>query len=572
MDPRIGPTQARSRKRLRFPGRLAYLLLCVVSVGFAQTYDLVLTNGHVMDGTGNPAFPADVAIRDGKIVAVGQLGGAAAAKTIDAHGKLIVPGFVDLHSHAARGLSSDEAQRRAAPNLVTQGITTVVLNSDGGGPWPLNEQRATLSRLGIGLNAVLMVGHNAIRRRALGDDYKRTATQQEIQRMKTMVREGMGHGAFGMTAGLEYVPGIWSDTEELVSLVGEIAPFGGVYIVHQRSESTEPDWYLASQDPKGLPSMVDAVQETIEIGERTGARVVSSHLKAMGAHYWGSVAAAIRLIARARSRGVDVWADQYPYHSTGGDGTMVLIPDWAVGENVLDEAATEGKKDYASALRQTMDDLEKAADVRRDMTHEMSRRGGPENIVVFDHPDSTFVGKTLDQLAQARGIDPIRMALELQYEGYRNRIGGARLRGFSVWEEDLKTLMKLPWVATSTDAGITLTSDRPVHARFYGSYPRKLRRYAIDEGVLSLEDAVRSATSLPAQILGLRDRGLVREGFHADLVVLDLANLADKATFFEPHQYSEGVDYVFVNGQAVVANGHPTGELAGEVLRPSDPR
>jgi len=572
MDPRIGPTQARSRKRLRFPERLAYLLLCVVSVGFAQTYDLVLTNGHVMDGTGNPAFPVDVAIRDGKIVAVGQLGGAAAAKTIDAHGKLIVPGFVDLHSHAARGLSSDEAQRRAAPNLVTQGITTVVLNSDGGGPWPLNEQRATLSRLGIGLNAVLMVGHNAIRRRALGDDYKRTATQQEIQRMKTMVREGMGHGAFGMTAGLEYVPGIWSDTEELVSLVGEIAPFGGVYIVHQRSESTEPDWYLASQDPKGLPSMVDAVQETIEIGERTGARVVSSHLKAMGAHYWGSVAAAIRLIARARSRGVDVWADQYPYHSTGGDGTMVLIPDWAVGENVLDEAATEGKKDYASALRQTMDDPEKAADVRRDMTHEMSRRGGPENIVVFDHPDSTFVGKTLDQLAQARGIDPIRMALELQYEGYRDRIGGARLRGFSVWEEDLKTLMKLPWVATSTDAGITLTSDRPVHARFYGSYPRKLRRYVIDEGVLSLEDAVRSATSLPAQILGLRDRGLVREGFHADLVVLDLANLADKATFFEPHQYSEGVDYVFVNGQTVVANGHPTGELAGEVLRPSDPR
>ena len=560
------------RRRARTIARVVLLLLWLQSAAFAQSYDLILTNGRVMDGTGNPAFPADVAIQDGKIVAVSRVGNATAARTIDVKGKLIVPGFVDLHSHAARGLASDEAQRRSAPNLVTQGITTVVLNSDGGGPWPLNEQRATLSRLGIGLNAVLMVGHNSIRRRALGDDYKRTATQEEIQRMKTMVREGMGHGAFGMTAGLEYVPGIWSDTEELVSLVGEIAPFGGVYIVHQRSESTEPDWYLASQDPKGLPSMVDAVQETIEIGERTGARVVSSHLKAMGAHYWGSVAAAIRLIARARSRGVDVWADQYPYHSTGGDGSMVLIPDWAVGENVLDEAATEGKKDYASALRQTMDDPKKAPDVRRDMTHEMSRRGGPENIVVFDHPDSTFVGKTLDQLAQARGIDPIRMALELQYEGYRDRIGGARLRGFSVWEEDLKTLMKLPWVATSTDGGITLTSDRPVHARFYGSYPRKLRRYAIDEGVLSLEDAVRSATSLPAQILGLRNRGLVREGFQADLVVLDLANLADKATFFEPHQYSEGVDYVFVNGEAVVANGRPTGELAGEVLRPSDPR
>ena len=198
----------------------------------------------------------------------------------------------------------------------------------------------------------------------------------------------------------------------------------------------------------------------------------------------------------------------------------------------------------------------------------MSRRGGPENIVVFDHPDATFVGKSLDELAQARGIDPVRMALELQYEGYRDRIGGARLRGFSVWEEDLKTLMKLPWVATSTDAGITLTSDRPVHARFYGSYPRKLRRYALDEGVLSLEDAVRSASSLPAQILGLRDRGLVREGFHADLAVLDLGKLADKATFFEPHQYSDGVEYVFVNGETVVAAGSPTAKLPGLVLKP----
>ena len=549
--------------------RLTLLLLSLCPVVFAQGYDLVLTNGRVMDGAGNPAFPADVAIRDGKIVAVGRVDRAKATKTIDATGKLIVPGFVDLHSHAAPGLASDEAQRRSAPNLVTQGITTVVLNADGGGPWPLDEQREKLARLGVGPNAVLMVGHNTIRRRALGDDYKRKATPEEIKRMKQMVREGMGSGAFGMTAGLEYVPGIWSDTDELVALVEEIAPFGGVYIVHQRSESTEPDWYLASQDPKGLPTMVDAIEETIEIGERTGARVVCSHLKAMGAHYWGSVTAAIRLIGRARSRGVDVWADQYPYHSTGGDGSMVLIPDWSVGENILDEDAAPGNKDYAAALRQTMEDPKKAADVRQDITHEMSRRGGPENIVVFDHPDSTFVGKSLDELAQARGIDPVRMALELQYEGYRDRIGGARLRGFSVWEEDLKTLMKLPWVATSTDAGITLPSDRPVHARFYGSYPRKLRRYALDESVLSLEDAVRSSTSLPAQILGLRDRGMVREGFRADLVVLDLGKLADKATFFEPHQYSEGPEYVFVNGQAVVSAGKPTAKLAGEVLKPS---
>ena len=548
-------------------------VVCLTAPGLAgrawgqQPFDLLIRGGRVLDGTGNPWIPADVGIRDGRIAAVGPLGDASAVRVIEAKGKLVVPGFIDLHSHAGRGLASGEASRRAAPNLVTQGITTVVVNPDGFGPWPILKQREDLERLGIGPNVALMVGHNRIRRIALGENYKREATPAEIHRMRQMVREGMQAGAWGMTAGLEYVPGIWSTTEELIALTEVIVPFHGVYIAHQRSESTEPDWFLASQHEKGLPTMLDAIQETIDIGKATGARVVCSHLKAMGAHYWGTAGAAIRLIGHARNQGVDVWADQYPYHSTGGDGTMVLIPGWAVGIDPLAEGEETKGADYGAALRRTMEDAAEAGKVRRDIAYEMSRRGGAENIVVFDHPDSSFVGRSLGDLAAARGIGPVAMALEMQYEGYRDRHGGARLRGFSVWEEDLKLLMAQPWMATSTDAAVTLPGDGPVHARFYGSYPRKIHRYALEGNTISLEHAIRSSTSLPAKIMGIGDRGLLLEGFRADVVILDPDKVRDRATFFKPHQYSEGVDFVLVNGVAVVENGEPTGALPGVVIR-----
>jgi N-acyl-D-amino-acid deacylase len=216
-----------------------------------------------------------------------------------------------------------------------------------------------------------------------------------------------------------------------------------------------------------------------------------------------------------------------------------------------------------------MQDSKKSEQVRRDIGHEISRRGGPENVVVFEHPDTGFIGKSLDELAKRRGISPVQMALELQYEGFRDRPGGARLRGFSVWENDVEALMAQPWTATSTDAGIALPEDGPdVHARFYGSYPRKIRRYALDRGVISVEHAIRSSTSLPAQILGIQDRGLVRAGLVADLVVLDLERIRDLATFEDPHRQSEGIEYVLVNGRPVVDASKLTGELPGTVLNP----
>lgn len=536
-----------------------------------ETYDVLITGGQVLDGTGNPGMFADVAIRAGRIVELGKRLSGRARRTIDAKGRIVCPGFIDMHSHADRGLLSEDRRRRGAPNLVTQGITTLLVNPDGGSPWPLSQQRSTYERLGIGPNAALMIGHGTVRRLVMKDDHQRPATAEEIGRMRELVRQGMNDRAFGMSAGLEYVPGIWSTTEELIELVRELVPYGGVYSVHQRSESSDPRWFRPSFDKPGQPTMLDAVNETIRIGEETGATVVWSHSKAMGAGYWGSTKAAIRLVERARSRGVDIWSDQYPYNSTGGDGGTVLVPAWAIGDNAFSGERSRGAKgDYAAQLRKTMADTDKATKVKTDISHEISRRGGPESIMVFDHPDKTFIGKTLDALAKARGVSPVQMALELQYEGYRDRPGGARLRGFSVWEEDVALLMSQPWIATSTDAGIALPEDGPnTHARFYGSYPRKLRQYVLDKKIISMENAVRSSTSLPAQILGLRDRGLLREGFGADVVVFDPNTIRDRSTFEQPHQLSEGVEYVLVNGRLVVDAGRPTGELAGQVLSPA---
>lgn len=546
----------------------AFSLTLLAATLHAQPFDILIEGGRVFDGTGNPPFPASVAIREGKIAAIGRLEGVSATRRIDASGKFVCPGFIDMHSHADQGLASQDARRRAAPNLVTQGITTLLVNPDGASPWPLSQQRATYERLGIGANAALMIGHGTVRRLAMKDDFRRPATAAEIGAMRESVREGMRHGAFGISAGLEYVPGIWSTTEEIVELVREIAPLGGVYSVHQRSESSDPRWFRPSVDKPGQPTMLNAVEETIRIGEETRATVVWSHAKAMGANYWGSSKAAIRLVNRARERGVDIWTDQYPYNSTGGDGATVLIPAWAIGDNAFSAARGKAAKaDYAVQLRRTMEEADGAAKVRADIAHEIARRGGPENVVVFDHPDRAFVGKSIDALAKARGVSPVQMALELQYEGYRDRPGGARLRGFSVWEDDAEAFMAQRWNATSTDAGIALPEDGPdTHSRFYGSYPRKLRRYALDRGVISVEDAIRSSTSLPAQILRLRDRGLLREGFAADIVVFDAAAVKDTSTFADPHRYSEGIEYVLVNGKPVVDAGKLTGALPGRVL------
>ncbi len=420
-----------------------------------------------------------------------------------------------------------------------------------------------LGKLGIGPNAMLLVGHGTVRRRVMGEDVKRPARADEIARMRDLVRQALREGAVGLSAGLEYEPGRWSTTEEVVELAKELPAVDGIYISHERSEGTDPLWYVPSQDGPVAPTLLDAVQETIAIGERTGARVVASHLKAKGEHYWGSSAAAVNLIQRARDRGVDVWADQYPYPTSGTDGSTVLVPAWATRV----EGGGAPPRSGAAVLKRMLGDPPTAKLIRSDIAHEIRRRGGAENIVVFEFTDKALYGKSLAEISRLWKSDPVDTAIRIQLDGLPERAGGARMRGFSMSEVDMETIAKQVWVATSTDAGIALPSDGPAtHARFYGSFTRKIRHYALDRGAISLEHAVRASTSLPARIMRISDRGQIREGMAADIVVFDVNTIRDKATFFEPHQYSEGVEYVFVNGVAVVDAAKLTNALPGKVL------
>lgn len=536
----------------------------------AASYDLLIRNGRILDGSGNPWFPADVAVKDGRIVAVGRVGQAQATTVVDATGLYVTPGFIDIHSHAddgsgpAGGLRDPNPARRAAPNLVSQGITTVIVNQDGRSPWPIRDQRALLEQQGIGVNAMLLVGHGTVRRMAMKDDVRRDSSAAERARMRELLRQGLAEGAVGLSAGLEYEPGRWSTTDEIVELARELPPVEGVYISHERSEGSDPLWYVPSQDGPGPPTLLDAVNETITIGERTGARVVASHLKSKGEHYWGSSAAAVGLIQRARDRGVDVWADQYSYPTSGTDGSTVLIPAWATRQPGASGPPPPGTR--AQMLKRVLGDQSTAKLVRADISHEIRRRGGAHNIVVYDYSDKSLYGKRLSEIAAMWKVDPVEAAIRIQMEGL-DRPGGARMRGFSMAEWDMEHIARQLWVATSTDGGIALPEDGPTtHARYYGSFTRKISHYALDKGVITLEHAIRAATTLPARIMGLTDRGAVREGLAADLVVFDAASIRDRATFFEPHQHSEGIAHVFVNGVARVRDGRIVEALPGKVL------
>ena len=561
--------------------RLAVLVLAlfayalpVPKVAWAESYDVIFRGGEVLDGTGARPYRADVAVREGVIAAIGDLEEETAGRVIDAADLTIVPGFIDIHSHAdgigdGGGLGSRDPKRRAAPNLVSQGVTTVVINQDGRSPLDIARQRRRLEARGFGPNAALMVGHNTVRRAALeGTAKDRPATADEIGAMRAMIREGMEAGAWGLSAGLEYEPGIWSDTEELIEIVREIVPYGGVYIVHERSSGSDPMWFTPSQDSPDPPTMLDSIYETIRIGETTGATVVATHIKARGTNYWGKSREIIDAIEEARARGVKIVADQYPYTSSGSDGTIVLIPRW-----IFDDFRGDST-DYAGALMHAMVDDSTSQKINGDAAHMIMRRGGPSNIVVLRHPDRSAVGRTLEDLAAERGVSPVEMVFLLQFEGYHDRFGGALLRGFSLNETDVRAFAARPWVATASDAGITLPDDGLIHARYYGTFPRKIRKYALDptNPVLSVGQAIRSMTSFPAAVMGFQERGRIEVGYSADIVALDLETVRDMATFFEPHQYAKGIPFVMINGTFVVENSAPTFALPGTVLLPPAPR
>jgi len=545
---------------------------CATVRSQAAAYDLIIRGGQIIDGTGNPWFYADVAVKDGHIVAVGSLGAAKATRVIDATGKIVTPGFIDMHSHADGGLATMEL--RHSPNMVAQGITLSVVNQDGRSPrWPIRDQKALYEKQGIGTNTALLVGHATVRTRVMGNQRdNQVATDADIRAMQQLVDDGMADGAFGLSSGLEYDPGRFSETREVVALTRMVKPYGGFYISHERSEGADPMWKVKS-DPSPFVSLIEAVNETITIGRETGVPVVASHLKAKGASYWGSSQVATRLIHEARAQGIPVYADQYPYETSGTDGSTVLIPGWALqppGQSSGDQLNAGGRSGGAGMKAIFKQRLGLDDDVRRirtDIAHEIDRRGGASRIIITDFPDAKYLQKSLQFIADDLKLGAVDAAIWLQLNG-ADRAGGARMRGFSLSEIDLDHIMQQDFTATCTDGDIARFGQGLPHARFYGTMARKIRYYSLDRGVISLPHAIRSMTSLAAQIIGLKDRGLVQAGYWADLVVFDPKTVADKATFTEPHQYPTGIPFVFVNGVAVVDDGKLTQATPGKVLTP----
>jgi N-acyl-D-amino-acid deacylase len=540
----------------------------------APPFDLTIVNARIFDGSGNPWFRGDVGVKDGRIAAVaapGTLTTASAARTIDAAGRFLSPGFIDIHSHSDRGIGDDSL--KANVNMVAQGITLSVVNQDGRSPWPIRDQKARYEKSGIGNNVALMVGHGAVRNRVMRDRANKAATDADIQAMQKLVEEGMKDGAYGLSTGLEYVPGRFSEPREVVELTRPIKPFGGFYISHERSEGRDPMWHVKS-DPTPFVDLLDAVKETINIGRETGVPVVASHLKAKGADFWGASHAATRLIHEARQQGLEVYADQYPYDTSGSDGSTVLIPMWALAPPGTDVGGQLGEGDGRGGARQAKASLKARlanpadeARIRSDIEHEITRRGGASRVVVYDFPDKKYVEKSLEWIARDRGTSPVDAAIWLQLNG-NDRPGGARMRGYSLSEIDIEHIMRQDFTATCTDGDTVALNEGVPHARYYGTMPRKIRRYALDRKVIELAFAIRSMTSLPAQIMRLPDRGSIRPGYWADLVVFD-ETIEDTATFTQPHQYPKGIPYVFVNGVAVVDDGKFTRALPGKVISPN---
>jgi N-acyl-D-aspartate/D-glutamate deacylase len=516
---------------------LAGLALGLVSPAGAQTpeYDVIIRGGRVFDGSAKPAVTADVAIKGDRIVKVGDIpASATAAQVVDAKGKYVTPGFIDPHSHAAPGIETPELA--AALPILYQGVTTVLLNPDGGGPGDLRPQVASIEKNVPGVNVIPMIGHNGVRKDVMGLA-NRKPTPAELARMQALVKNGMDFGAYGFSTGPFYIPGKYSDTAELIALSKVAAPYPhAFYISHIRDESSYEIGVLG------------AIQELITVSREAKIPAVVTHMKMLGPSVWGKSGEAIKMIDDARAQGLSIWADQYAYAASGSGLQPSLLPGWA----------QEGGQE---AIAKRLQNPEQRALIRKEMVGNMARRGGPNSMMIRGYDaDPSLEGKRLDEIARARLQDPIDTAIDMLIKG------GAGIVSFNMNEKDVENLMKQPWTMTSSDGSLVKFGDGAEHPRAYGAFPRKLRRYVIDRKVISWEQAIHSATGLPAQVFSIKDRGVIRPGAYADVLVINPETVRDVATYEHPHAYSEGMDFVFVNGKAAVANGKVTPQRYGRVL------
>ena len=477
-----------------------------------QLITIVILGATLIDGSGRaPIRDSAVIIRGDSIVAVGrrnQVKIPADARVIDARGMVVAPGFIDAHNHSDRGFTSDPS----AASQVSQGITTVVIGQDGGSAFPVGEYLTGLDKNPIALNVLTFVGHATLRSRVMGDDTNRHATPEEIEKMRQMVEQAMRDGALGLSTGLEYETGKPASTQEVIALARAASGFGGMYISHIRDEADKT---------------FEALNEAIQIGREARLPVQISHIKLASVAVWGRSKEAVVLINKARASGLDITADCYPYDAWNST-IRVLIPS----------GRHDNPVDVARGL----------ADV-----------GGPANITIVScrtHPDYEF--KNMEEISRREGITPVELYMKIV------RDGGATVVCHSMKDEDISTFYRQPWVMVSSDGGI---GSR--HPRGAGTYPRVLGRYVRELHWLTLPEAIRKMTSLPAQRFKLNDRGLIRAGFKADLVAFDPNQIIDRATFQEPQLTAEGVKHVFVNGTEVWTDGRVTGDRPGRALRHS---
>jgi N-acyl-D-amino-acid deacylase len=530
---------------------------------------LVIKNGRIVDGTGNPWFKEDVGIANGRIVKIGNLGAEESKRVVDAKGLVVAPGFIDMHSHS--DLSPLINPR--TESKVRQGITTEVVGNCGVSAAPLNdflkeeimkttpileeagleldwstmnEYLCRLDEKKMAVNVVSLVGHGNVRAMVMKYDV-RPPTKNELEEMRKVLAKALEEGGFGLSSGLIYPPGCYANTNELIELCKVVAQYDGLYSSHIRGEEER---------------LIDSVKEAIKIGNKAGVPVEISHHKAAGKASWGKVKRTLRMIEETRERGVEVTCDVYPYLA-GSFGLDAMLPPHAYEGGV--EKLVERLKDEKTRQR-----------LRREMTEGIEgwssplRAGGWDATMIAyceGHPE--FEGKTVLEITQQKDTDPFDFVFDLLIE---ERASVSVVR-FLMREEDVRTVLKHPVSMIGSDSSArapygVLGKGKP-HPRSYGTFPRVLGRYVKEEGVLTLENAIRKMTSLPAQKLQLRDRGLIREGMWADITIFNPKNVIDTATYYEPHRYPIGIEYVLVNGKVVIDNGEHTGELPGHALRRS---
>lgn len=562
---------------------LAFFCFILMTISFGSNcnqstagYDILITNGKIVDGTGVAGFYGDIGIKGDTIVAIGDLSGKTAHKIIDAEGLVVSPGFIDMHTHCDGGLGNPESN--ANLNYLIQGTTTVVTGNCGDGTFKIAEIKEKWEKQGIGTNAVHLVGFGTVRETVMGRE-QREPTQEELEKIKEIVRQAMKEGAWGMSTGLEYIPDRYATIEEIIEVTKVVGEFGGIYSSHQRNE---------------FDRTPESTKETIRIAEEAGVRGNTAHFKACRKDYWGTLKEAVDLINEARERGIYVTADMYPYERAGGGRLMSITRNaglWIpfrlpedmepfaemrtkMRDNTLPDVEREKlEEQYMDELEKALSDKSKREQIKQavlvgtpEMPSEVASIGWDSYGIVASKKNPDLNGKILSDIAEEQGRDPFDVLVDLIIDEP------------DIWaavgvmsDEDMRYAMNQDWLMFSSDGGaspILKEGDMPRigHPRAFGSQARVLRKYVREDKVLTLENGVRKMTSLPAEVLQMKDRGLIKKGFKADIAIFDPETIKDNSTFTDARRYSTGTLYVIVNGKLGIEKGEYNGALDGRLL------